>query len=108
MNPVAGDGHAISCHRPCSPGVSVRDSDVNLYRYDRLRAEFGPFVGEPGPDGTARAESDIVGDSYRSVLAETTAIVAHQWRNDISRSALKGYLFHGGVGIGKTTMGRRM
>ncbi len=86
----------------------MRDSDVNLYRYDRFRAEFGPFVGEPGPDGTARAESDIVGESYRRVLAETTAIVAHQWRNDISRSALKGYLFYGGVGIGKTTMGRRM
>jgi AAA+ superfamily predicted ATPase len=86
----------------------VRDSDVNLYRYERLRAEFGPFLGEPGPDGTAIAESDIVGESYRRVLAETTAIVAHQWRNDISRSALKGFMFYGGVGIGKTTMGRRM
>jgi SpoVK/Ycf46/Vps4 family AAA+-type ATPase len=73
-----------------------------------MRAEFGPFLGEPGPDGTATAESDIVGESYRRVLAETTAIVAHQWRNDISRSALKGFLFFGGVGIGKTTMGRRL
>jgi hypothetical protein len=86
----------------------VRDSDVNLYRYPRLVAEFGAFKGGPGPDGTAIAESDIVGASYRRVLAETTAIVAHQWRNDISRSALKGFLFYGGVGIGKTTMGRRL
>ncbi len=86
----------------------MRDSDVNLYRYERLRAEFGPFLGEPGPDGTAVTESDIVGESYRRVLAETTAIVAHQWRNDISRSALKGFLFFGGVGIGKTTMARRL
>ncbi len=86
----------------------MRDSDVNLYRYPRLRAEFGPFLGDPGPDGTAMAESDIVGETYRRILAETTAIVAHQWRNDISRSALKGFLFYGGVGIGKTTMARRL
>jgi len=87
---------------------SVRDSDVNLYRPQRLRAEFGPFLEHPGPDGVGRTANDIVGDTYRKVLAETTAIVAHQWRNEISRSALKGFLFHGGVGIGKTTMARRL
>src|SRR5207248_8189412 len=38
----------------------------------------------------------------------TTAIVAHQWRHEIGRSALKGFLFYGGVGIGKTTMARRL
>src|SRR5581483_10799855 len=70
--------------------------------------EFGPFRGEPGADGTAVSANDIVGAPYRRVLAETTAIVAHQWRNDITRSALKGFLFYGGVGIGKTTMGRRL
>jgi AAA+ superfamily predicted ATPase len=86
----------------------VRDSDVNLYRQSRLQDEFGPFIGEPGPDGTATATQDIVGETYRRVLAETTAIVGHQWHNDISRSALKGFLFYGGVGIGKTTMGRRL
>jgi len=86
----------------------VRDTDVNLYRPVRLRAEFGPFLDEPGPDGVGRTANDIVGDTYRQVLAETTAIVAHQWRNEISRSALKGFLFHGGVGIGKTTMARRL
>jgi AAA+ superfamily predicted ATPase len=86
----------------------VRDSDVNLYRPGRLRAEFGPFLDQPGPDGVGRTTNDIVGETYREVLAETTAIVAHQWRNEISRSALKGFLFHGGVGIGKTTMARRL
>jgi SpoVK/Ycf46/Vps4 family AAA+-type ATPase len=86
----------------------LRDSDVNLYRRDRLVEEFGPFVGEPGPDGTATTANDIVGETYRKVLAETTAIVAHQWRQEIARSALKGFLFHGGVGIGKTTMARRL
>jgi AAA+ superfamily predicted ATPase len=86
----------------------LRDSDVNLYRPQRLRAEFGPFLGVPGPDGVGRTANDIVGDTYRQVLAETAAIVAHQWRNEISRSALKGFLFYGGVGIGKTTMARRL
>jgi AAA+ superfamily predicted ATPase len=86
----------------------MRDSDVNLYRAGRLYQEFGPFIGEPGPDGTATATNDIVGAPYRRVLAETAAIISHQWRNNISRSALKGFLFYGGVGIGKTTMGRRL
>jgi len=86
----------------------VRDTDVNLYRPQRLLAEFGPFLDEPGADGVGRTTNDIVGDAYRKVLAETTAIVAHQWRNEISRSALKGFMFHGGVGIGKTTMARRL
>jgi AAA+ superfamily predicted ATPase len=86
----------------------LRDSDVNLYRPQRLRAEFGPFLAEPGPDGVGRTTNDIVGETYRQVLAEATAIIAHQWRNEISRSALKGFLFHGGVGIGKTTMARRL
>ena len=86
----------------------MRDSDVNLYRAARLLEEFGPVVAEPGPDGTATTAYDIIGDTYRQVLAETTAIVGHQWRNEISHSALKGFLFHGGVGIGKTTMARRL
>jgi hypothetical protein len=56
----------------------VKDIDVNLYRESRLREEFGPFFGEAGPDGTALTTQDIVGETYRRVLAETTAIVAHQ------------------------------
>jgi hypothetical protein len=86
----------------------VRDSDVNLYRESRLREEFGPFSGGLGPDGIEVTTQDIVGEMYRRVLAETTAIVAHQWRNEIVRSVLKGFLFYGGVGMGKTTMGRRL
>ena len=86
----------------------MRDSDINLYDRERLEGEFGPFVGPPDADGTAVAEQDIVGATYRQILAETTAIVAHQWTHNIARSALKGFLFHGGVGIGKTTMARRL
>jgi hypothetical protein len=86
----------------------MRDTDVNLYREPRLREEFGPFLGAPGPDGTVITTQDIVGETYRRVLAETTAIVAHQWRNEIAHSFLKGFLLYGGVGMGKTTMGRRL
>lgn len=85
----------------------MKDTDVNLYRESRLREEFGPF-GEAGPDGIALTTQDIVGETYRRVLAETTAIVAHQWRNEIAHSVLKGFLFYGDVGMGKTTMGRRL
>ena len=86
----------------------MRDNDVNLYRLARLKEEFGSFVGKPAPDGTAMTTKDIVGEMYRRVLSETTAIISHQWRNEISRSVLKGFLFYGGVGIGKTTMARRL
>jgi AAA+ superfamily predicted ATPase len=86
----------------------MRDTDVNLYRRDRLCDEFGSFDSKLGTDGIATTANDIVGATYRRILAETTAIVSHQWQNDITRSALKGFLFHGGVGIGKTTMARRL
>ena len=102
-------GFTLACHEirgEC--GQAVRDTDVNLYRRDRLREEFGEFGDAVGPDGTGAAANDIVGTPYRKLLAETTAIVAHQWRHEINRSALKGFLFHGGVGIGKTTMARRL
>src|SRR5581483_5063495 len=42
-------------------GRTMRDSDVNLYRPSRLFQEFGPFLGEPGADGTAVSANDIVG-----------------------------------------------
>jgi AAA+ superfamily predicted ATPase len=86
----------------------VRDTDVNLYRRSRLEAEFGPFGNKPWPDGLFPCANDLVGETYRRVLAETTAIIRHQWRHEITHSALKGFLFHGGVGIGKTTMARRL
>ena len=49
----------------------MRDTDVNLYRQERLREEFGPFLDAPGSDGTAIAANDIVGAPYRRLLAET-------------------------------------
>ncbi|HYY89618.1 MAG TPA: ATP-binding protein [Chloroflexota bacterium] len=86
----------------------MRDSDVNLYDFERLRREFGPVVETPASGGPARVERELIGDSYRRILRETTKIVAYQWREHLDRSALKGFLFHGGVGIGKTSMAKRV
>jgi len=85
----------------------MRDSDVDLYTFERLRNEFGPFVCEGG-DGLGRAERDLLGSRYRDMLKELSAIVSYQWKEHLERSALKGFLFHGGVGVGKTAMAKRL
>lgn len=86
----------------------MRDSDVNLYDVARLRRRFGAFLDDPGPGGIACVERELAGESCRRILGETTRLVAHQWREHIEDSAVKGFLFHGGVGVGKTTMAKRM
>jgi ATPase family associated with various cellular activities (AAA) len=85
----------------------MRDSDVNLYTFERLREEFGPFASGDG-DGLGRAERELIGSRYREMLGELTAIVSYQWKAHLERSALKGFLFHGGVGVGKTAMAKRL
>jgi SpoVK/Ycf46/Vps4 family AAA+-type ATPase len=88
----------------------MRDRDVNLYDNARLTEQFGKFVenGAAGDPIPAQAEHELIGESYRKILRETGRIVAHQWREHIQHSAVKGFLFHGGVGIGKTTMAKRL
>jgi SpoVK/Ycf46/Vps4 family AAA+-type ATPase len=85
----------------------MRDQDVNLYGFQRLRAEFGAFVDETDsvPSHTQR---DLLGERYRRMLGELTRIVNYQWRRGLSQSALKGFLLHGGVGLGKTSMAKRL
>lgn len=85
----------------------MRDSDVDLYTFERLRDEFGPFAAGDS-DGLGHAERELVGSRYREILRELTAIVNYQWKEHLERSALKGFLFHGGVGVGKTAMAKRM
>jgi len=85
----------------------MRDSDVDLYTFERLRDEFGSFTSD-GSDGLGHAERDLVGARYREMLRELTAIVSYQWKEHMERSALKGFLFHGGVGVGKTAMAKRL
>ena len=55
-----------------------------------------------------RAERELLGPRYREILRELTAIVSYQWKEHLERSALKGFLFHGGVGVGKTAMAKRL
>ena len=86
----------------------MRDSDVDLYTFERLRDEFGPFTPGASTDGLGHAERDLIGSRYREILREITAIVSYQWKEHMERSALKGFLFHGGVGVGKTAMGKRL
>jgi SpoVK/Ycf46/Vps4 family AAA+-type ATPase len=103
---VCAAAHAST--QPHQKDGPVRDVDVNLYDYARLREHFGPFAEKTAPAIPARAEHDLIGDRYRRILAETTRLVAYQWREHLERSAVKGFLFHGGVGVGKTTMGKRL
>jgi AAA+ superfamily predicted ATPase len=86
----------------------MRDSDVDLYTFERLREEFGPFTAGEGSDGVGRVERELVGSRYREILRDLTKIVGYQWHEHVERSALKGFLFHGGVGVGKTAMAKRM
>ena len=85
----------------------MRDSDVDLYTFERLRDEFGPFATGDS-EGLGRAARELVGSRYREILRELTAIVSYQWKEHLERSALKGFLFHGGVGVGKTAMAKRL
>jgi len=86
----------------------MRDSDVDLYTFERLRDEFGSFAASAADDDLGRAQRDLIGSRYREILRELTAMVSYQWKEHMERSALKGYLFHGGVGVGKTAMAKRL
>lgn len=86
----------------------MRDSDVDLYTFERLRDEFGPFGAAEEADGLGRAQRELIGSRYREILRELTAVVGYQWKEHLERSALKGFLFHGGVGVGKTAMAKRL
>jgi AAA+ superfamily predicted ATPase len=86
----------------------MRDSDFDLYTFERLREEFGPFVAPEANSELGRVQRELLGARYREVLRELTAIVSYQWKEHMERSALKGFLFHGGVGVGKTAMAKRL
>src|SRR2546427_10874902 len=86
----------------------MRDSDVDLYTFERLRDEFGSFAASAADDDLGRAQRDLIGSRYREILRELTAMVSYQWKEHMERSALKGFLFHGGVGVGKTAMAKRL
>ncbi|HEX6512530.1 MAG TPA: ATP-binding protein [Chloroflexota bacterium] len=86
----------------------MRDSDVDLYTYERLQKEFGPFAEGPPEQFPARVERELVGERYGHILTEMAKIAGYQWQQHLERSALKGFLLHGAVGVGKTTMAKRL
>src|SRR6266508_1280632 len=83
----------------------MRDSDVDLYTFERLRDEFGSFTSGDSDD-LGRAQRELIGSRYREILRELSAIVSYQWKEHMERSALKGFLFHGGVGVMATPRSR--
>jgi SpoVK/Ycf46/Vps4 family AAA+-type ATPase len=78
----------------------------NLYGLPDLEQQFGRVVATDG--ALATTEHDLLGSYYRDVLAETVAIVAHQWASGVRRSAVKGFFLGGPPGVGKTTLARRV
>jgi SpoVK/Ycf46/Vps4 family AAA+-type ATPase len=83
-------------------------TEFDTYTHERLKSIFGDFTSAKAAPIPSEVERDLVGEQNRRILTETARIVAHQWHNAIRRSALKGFLFHGGVGVGKTTMAKRI
>ncbi len=86
----------------------MRDADVDLYTYERLYKEFGPFAESPPGQFPARVERELVGERYTRILTEMAKIAGYQRQNHLERSALKGFLLYGAVGVGKTTMVKRL
>jgi AAA+ superfamily predicted ATPase len=82
--------------------------EFDTYGYVRLKRAFGAFVPDEAARIPAQVEHDLVGAHYRSILTETARILAYQWRKQVHRSSLKGFLFYGDVGVGKTTMAKRL
>ena len=88
--------------------MALRDIDVNLYDCARLQRQFGAFLRVPTDQTAGLVEHELAGEGYERILRETVRLIAHQWRQHIQDSAVKGFLFHGPVGIGKTTMAKRL
>jgi SpoVK/Ycf46/Vps4 family AAA+-type ATPase len=72
----------------------------------QLQDRFGPVVGSEG--SILVTAQDLVGPLYRSLLAEMSEIVWHQWQSGIRRGAIKGFFLSGPPGVGKTSLALRV
>jgi SpoVK/Ycf46/Vps4 family AAA+-type ATPase len=86
----------------------LRARDLTTLGRLELREEFGDFAEPRDGQRLGRAERDLHGDWYRERVQQMARIVAHQWRREIRRSAMRGFLLHGSPGLGKTTLVRRV
>jgi SpoVK/Ycf46/Vps4 family AAA+-type ATPase len=88
--------------------VQLYARDLTIFDYERLRDLFGGFVGPLRGAFSWEAEQDLRGAWYREIVDHMSMIVAHQWRQGIRRSALRGFFLHGPPGLGKTTVVKRV
>jgi len=88
--------------------MKLNARDLTIFDRERLRGEFGEFIGRGPGAFSSQVERELHGRWYRETLDQMSMVVAHQWSRGIHRSALRGFFLHGPPGLGKTTLVKRV